>query len=178
MSKSFLLYPVRVAGHYIVAVAGGMTIGLILEGTVGRFYSHTIFEPFAPCIAMTAFALGAVVSYHLDRVHLASWTWTIGLIWLLVAIRELTHSWDPRWAHTRTAWEYARSQLLPVPLYDNCGNTECLYQLLFAVPFIASVAYSAGGFARKHFGAKNQRAMRPNKSQSSAPSHSSQETEN
>jgi hypothetical protein len=45
MSNSFLLYPVRVATRYLVAVAGGMTIGLILESTIGRFYSHTIFEP-------------------------------------------------------------------------------------------------------------------------------------
>jgi hypothetical protein len=152
MSKSFLLYPVRITAHYLVAVIGGMSIGLILEGTVGRLYRHTAAEPFMPCIAITAFVLGLLVSDRIDRVQLASWTWTIGLIWLLIAIRELTHSWDPRWAHTRTAWDYARSQLFPVPIYDRCGNTECLYQFFFAIPFIASVGYSAGGFAKKHFG--------------------------
>jgi hypothetical protein len=154
MSKSFLLYPLRVAAHYIVAVAGGMTIGLIPEVTVGRLYSHSAVAPFVPCIAITAFVLGSLVSPRIDRVQLASWTWTIGLIWLLVAIRELTHSWDPRWAHTRTAWEYARSQLFPVPIYDSCGGTECLYQFFAAIPFVASAAYSAGGFAKKHFGRK------------------------
>ncbi len=151
MSKSFLLYPVRVATHYCLAVAGGMTIGLILEGTVGRFYRHTILEPFVPCIAITAFALGALASYHLDRVRLASWTWTIGLIWLLCGIRELTHHWSPSWSHAKSSWDYARLQLFPLSTHS-CGDTECLYQFLYAIPFIASVAYSAGGFAKKHFG--------------------------
>jgi hypothetical protein len=96
MSTSFLLYPVRVVGHYVVAVVAGMTIGLILELTVGRLYAHTAAEPFMPCIAITAFVFGLLLSNRIDRSQLASWTWTIGLIWLLFAIRSLTHSWDPR----------------------------------------------------------------------------------
>jgi hypothetical protein len=151
MSNSFLLYPVRVAAHYVVAVFGGMTIGLILEITVGRVYSHTVLEPFVPSIAITAFALGAAVSYHIDRVHLATWTWTIGLVWFLCGVRELTHSWSPSWSHAKSRWDYAQSQLFPLSNHS-CGETECLYQLLFAIPFVASVMYSVGGFARKHFG--------------------------
>ena len=88
MSKSFLLYPVRLATHYFVAVAGGMSIGIILEGTVGRLYNHTAVEPFVPCIAITSLVLGLLVSNRIDRVQLASWTWTIGLIWLCVGIRS------------------------------------------------------------------------------------------
>jgi len=149
MSRTFLLYPVRVFAHYVVAAVSGMTIGLVLEGTVGRVYARTIFEPYVPCIAITAFVFGLLVSYRIDRVHLASWTWTIGLLWFLTAIRELTHGWDPRWAHTRTAWGYAKSQL--IPSYHSCADSECLYYLFYTVPLVASVAYSLGGFARKHF---------------------------
>ena len=43
-------------------LAGGMSIGLILEGTVGRLYNHTAVEPFVPCIAITSLVLGLLVS--------------------------------------------------------------------------------------------------------------------
>jgi hypothetical protein len=91
MSNSFLLYPVRVATHYFVAVAGGMTIGLILESTVGRLYSHTAAEPFVPCVAIPAFVLGLLVSDRVDRVRLASWTWTVGFD-LAARCNSRTHS--------------------------------------------------------------------------------------
>ena len=81
--------------------------------------------------------------------HLASWTWTIGLLWFLTAVRELTRGWDPRWAHTKTAWAYAQLQLIPHNF--SCRDTECLYFGFYTVPFVASLAYSVGGFAKKHF---------------------------
>jgi hypothetical protein len=99
---------------------------------------------------MTAFAFGAIVSYPIDRMHLASWTWTVGLIWLLLGIRELTHEWSPSWSHAKSSLDYARSQLFPSN--NSCSDSECLYYFFYAVPFVASAGYSVGGFARKHFG--------------------------
>jgi len=146
MSDKIWTYPLRLVAHYFVAVFGGMIVGFFPELWLGHLYRYTPIEPFTPAIAFTALLLGYFLSYRLDRVHLAGWTWILGLVWLLYGAHELTSSWSASWSNDRSALDYARRELFGLQRF--CGDTECLYQFVFTTPFAASLMYSVGGFLK------------------------------
>jgi hypothetical protein len=148
MSEHFWSYPVRIVAHFFFAVVGAMIVGFLPQLLVGNLYRHTSIEAFSPVTAFSALLLGYFLGYSLDRFHLAGWTWILGLIWLLYGIHDLTRSWSPTWSHAESAWSYARSQLFgPSRL---CGDSECLYEVFFTTPFVASVMYSIGASLQKY----------------------------
>jgi hypothetical protein len=142
--KSLWFYPLGLGTHYVVAVVGGMLLGFIPEDLLSRFYRFSSIQAFAPGIGVTALLLGFFVSHRFRDLPLASWIWVIGSIWFFCGVHELTSSWSPSWSHERSAWEYAKTQLFS----PRCGDTECLYQLFYTVPLVASVMYSVGAVTR------------------------------
>lgn len=146
MDRPPLPWLVLLALHFIVAVAGGMLIGFLPEALVSRAYYNTGLEPYSPAIAVAALLLGYFVAYRL-RVRVAMWTWTIGVLWLVVGVNELTRHWSASWSPEKTRWGYAIANLFGPTI--KCSGSECLYELLFTTPFAASVMYSIGAYSRR-----------------------------
>lgn len=147
MPKPFWHYPPLVLLHFFVAATGGIIVGLIPEALIGRLYRFTPIEPFAPGMALTALLIGYFWGHRLvSKERVAEWTWTIGVVWFLYGVHDLTRFWRPSWSHAKSAWSYARGQLFGTN--SVCGDSECLYQLFFTIPFILSIAYSIGAFVR------------------------------
>ena len=134
------------ACHFFVAVAGGMLIGFFPEALVSRFYYNTGLEPYSPAIAASALLLGYFAARHLG-LRAATWTWTIGVLWLLLGVHELTSGWSASWSLVKTRWEFAFANLFGSTL--KCSGSECLYELFYTTPFTASVTYSVGACLRK-----------------------------
>jgi hypothetical protein len=146
LNRRLLLWLVVLVFHFLLASVGGMFLGFIPEAFVSRLYYNTGLEPFSPMIAISAFLLGYFVSFRLLGGQAASWTWIIGLLWLSCAVRELATGWDASWSPEKTRLGYIAANLFG---YSNkCSGTECLYELFFTAPFVASIAYALGAFFR------------------------------
>jgi hypothetical protein len=147
MSKSFLYYPTRVLLHFFVASAGGFMVGLIPEALVGRIWRFTPVEPFAPGMAFAALLIGYFFSNRLTgRSPVGQWAWTIGSVWFLYGLHELTRSWSPTWSNEKSAWDHAKGQLFGPNRV--CGDSECLYQFFFTLPLVLSLTYSLGALVK------------------------------
>jgi hypothetical protein len=145
VDRAPLPWPVLLALHFFLAVAGGMLIGFLPEALVSRAYYNTGLEPYSPANAASALLLGYFVSYRL-RVRVAMWTWTIGALWLVIGVNELTRHWSASWSPEKTRWGYAIANLFGPTI--RCSDSECLYELLVTTPFAASVMYSIGAYLR------------------------------
>jgi hypothetical protein len=92
---------------------------------------------FPPFILLSA----AVVGYLLNRRfghRAALWVWVLGFYWLLLGVWDLSRHWSPAWDYHPTRWSFAAANLFG----PDCGDTECLWELLVTYPFAASVVYS------------------------------------
>lgn len=133
--------------HFLIASVGGMLVGFLPEGLIGRLYYNTGFEPYSPAIACSALLLGYFVASKILGGRGANWTWLAGILWLLVGIWDVTRFWSASWSPEKTRWGYMLANLFgPTP---RCSSTECLYELFYTTPFAASVMYSVGNFARQ-----------------------------
>jgi hypothetical protein len=132
--------------HWLVAVMGSFAMGILLEGYLGQaLYGRTWIEPFAPFIALTALLMGYVLPSYMPRRRTATCLWLVGVLWLSFGIYDLMRGWRSSWSPEKTRFDYLIANLFT----SRCSGTECLYELFFAVPFIASVAYSLGAYVRK-----------------------------
>lgn len=132
--------------HYIVAVAGGMIIGFVPEALVSRIYYNTYLEPYSPMIAVAAFLLGYFVAVFING-RGGTFTWIIGLTWMLFGIYDETRSWSASWSPEKTRLGYILANFFGPTL--KCSGSECIGELLFTTPFTASVTYSVGAYLRK-----------------------------
>src|SRR5712692_3484322 len=144
LNKMWFHWPVLLASHFLMAVVGAMFIGFIPEVVLGRLYYNSGLEPYSPAIALSALLLGYFVSSRVLSVRAARWTWTLGALWLLVGVHELTTSWNGSWSPEKTRWGYALANL--VGSTRRCSGSECLYEFFFTTPFAATVMYSVGAY--------------------------------
>lgn len=147
--KGYLTWPILLALHFILAAAGGMLLGFLPEALVSPFYYNTLFEAYSPMIALTALLLGYFLSFRILGLRSAEWTWTLGILWLLVGVHELRSGWNASSSPETTRWGNVLANLFGPT--GKCSGSECLYELLFTTPFTASITYSIGAFLRRRF---------------------------
>jgi hypothetical protein len=147
-------WPFSWVAHYIVAVAGAMTIGFLPEALVSRLYYNTGIEPYSPMIAITAFLLGYFLSPFIFDGRAAAFVWIIGLAWMVFGIYDTTRYWSASWSPEKTRWGYMLANLFGPTL--KCGASECIGELIFTTPFVASITYSIGGYIRKRRDARRE----------------------
>jgi len=85
---------------------------------------------------LMAFILGWVARRSESRS--AAWMWvlpTVALVWNVMSWKS--HSPLPRWEDVRANF-----------FTSNCGDSDCIYELLITAPFYTSVAYSLGWVVR------------------------------
>ena len=85
---------------------------------------------------LMAFILGWVARRSESRS--AAWMWvlpTLSLVWNVMSWKS--HSPLPRWEDVRANF-----------FTSNCGDSDCIYELLVTAPFYTSVAYSLGSIVR------------------------------
>jgi hypothetical protein len=155
-------WPLLLILHFLFATLGGMVVGFIPEVVTSRLFYNTGIEAYSPLIALTALVLGYFAGARVLGFRAGNWTWTLGLIWLLIGVRELTSYWNASWSPEKTRWEYALANLFGPTL--RCSGTECLYEFLFTTPFVASLTYSIGLYSRKRreaAGAASSIMMKP-----------------
>src|SRR5215467_181630 len=102
IQRRLLAWPMRVALHFLLAVAGSMLIGFLPEGLVSGLYYNSGIEPYSPVIAIVAFFLGYFLSFRVLGLRGAEWTWILGALWLLVGVHELTSHWNASWSPEKT----------------------------------------------------------------------------
>ncbi len=147
IEKILFSWPVLLVFHFFLAAAGGMFIGFLPEALCEKLYYNTGLEPYSPMIAVCAFLLGYFVSFRMFSLRAATWTWTLGLLWLTIGVHELSMHWSFWWSPEKTVWGYVLANLFGATL--KCSGSECLYELLFTTPFAASITYSMGAYLRK-----------------------------
>lgn len=145
-NKLTSLWFVAFVMHYIVGVGGGMILGFAPEALLSRLYYNTGLEPFAPGIALTAFLLGYFLSQRLFLGRPARWIWIIGALWLAFGIYDETRSWSASWSVEKTRWQYALAQFFGST--SRCSDSECLCEVFYTMPFVASIMYSVGAYLR------------------------------
>ena len=125
-----------------------MFIGFLPEALVGQLYYNTVIGAYSPIIAISAFLLGYFVSFRILSLRAATWTWTLGLVWLLVGVHELSSHWSAWWSPEKTLRGYVLANLFGPTL--KCSGSECLYEVVLTTPFAASIMYSIGAYIRQH----------------------------
>ena len=140
------LWPVSLVSHSFLAMVGGMILGFVPEAFLSRLYYDTGLEPFAPAIALTAFLLGYFFSHQLFRARAAKWAWIIGALWLAFGIYDETRFWSAGWSTEKSRWQYALAEFFGPT--SKCSGSECLGEVFFTMPFVASVMYSVGAYFR------------------------------
>ena len=133
--------------HWGVGIGASLVVGFLPEAFLSRYYVNTEIAPFAPVIAATGLILGLTLSGRFKNGQGASWAWIFGLLWLAIGIYEFRHNWSPSWSVRGGSWAYAMANLFGPT--SACSNSECLGELLFTVPFTASLTYSVGAFLRR-----------------------------
>jgi hypothetical protein len=141
-----MVWPVSLVAHYFIAVVGAMIIGFVPEALLSPLYYNTGIEPFAPAIAFTALLLGYFVSFRVFRARAARWIWVLGLLWLTFGIFDETKFWGPSWSSEKSRAGYVFAQFFGPT--SKCSGSECLDELFYTMPFVASVMYSVGSYVR------------------------------
>jgi hypothetical protein len=123
--------------HSFLAIPVAIAVGFLPEALLSGVYHNTFIEPFTPMISLTALSL-ALFSSRWIRSAAAKWVWTVPLLWFLYGVWEFTHSWSPAWDSSSSRWAYAFRELLT----SRCGSSECVGELLYTTPLVASAVYS------------------------------------
>jgi hypothetical protein len=129
--------------HSFVAMAVSAFVGGLPEVALSRYLDPRI-KPYAPIIAMTALVLGYFVSRQIAS-RAATFVWIVGVLWISCGFYSVASSWSREWSTHSTRWSYATANLFTT----SCSETECLNQLIFTIPFVATFAYTLGAWLRK-----------------------------
>jgi hypothetical protein len=135
--------------HCVYLAVASMTVGFLLEAALGHFWTDTILEPFAPGTALVALLTGYFVVSRGQSRRAAAWMWTVGVVWLAFGIYDMawgSDAWDPTWSTEKTRFAYVIAELFGPT--DKCSGSECLGELIFTMPFAASVMYSIGAYIK------------------------------
>ncbi|HZP62596.1 MAG TPA: hypothetical protein VFB28_04200 [Terriglobales bacterium] len=144
--------PVLVAVHYLIAVVGGFVLGIVPEISLEHFCERIGVGNFAPAyspvVPIIGFLLGYFIGGRVLGAKVAKWTWTAGLAWLIFGI----YFDDLRFWHASAATGSSRVLSVLADFFAptrKCGNTECLYEIVYTIPFIVSVMYSIGAYLKR-----------------------------
>jgi hypothetical protein len=135
--------------HCVFLAVISMAVGLFLEAALGRYWVDTGLEPFAPMIALVALLTGYFAVSPGKRQRAAAWTWTVGVLWLAFGIYDTawgSDAWNPMWSNQKTRLAYVIANLFSST--NKCRDSECIGELIFTIPFTASVMYSIGAFIK------------------------------
>lgn len=139
--------------HCILGVAGSVSLGILPEAFLSRYYFNTGIEAFAPAVAVTALILGFAFGGIISKGQGASLAWIFGLLWLGIGILDVRKGWNPAWSPEPSAWAHVKANLFGKT--SACGDSECLNELFVTMPFTASVMYSLGAFIRTSVASKS-----------------------
>jgi hypothetical protein len=137
--------------HAVLCVFGGLALGFVIGVGVGGFWrgaSRNIqaLAEFLPLVVSSALLALFATSRWFSRS--APWVGLLGLASLFIGGLELWRGWSPTWSY-QTRSNYVLSQLFGVP--SSCGDSECLYMLLFSGPFVCLTAYSLAALIKLRF---------------------------
>jgi len=137
--------------HAAVALFGGFVLGIVIgigAQTLSRGAprdAQALVE-FLPFVVSSALLALFTTSRWFSRS--APWVGLLGLAALFIGTQELWRGWSPTWSH-QTHSDYVLSQLFGLP--GSCADSECLYMLLFAGPFVCLTAYSVAALITLRF---------------------------
>ncbi len=154
ISGQTFVWPLSWVAHYLIAVAGGMIIGFLPEALMSRLYYNTGLEPYSPMIATTAFLLGYFVAGRVSDGRAATFVWIIGAAWMTFGIYDVTRGWSTTWSPEGTRWGYVLANMFGPT--RTCSGSECMYELFFTTPLVASITYSVGAYLRQRRDARRQ----------------------
>jgi len=126
-AKRCALFLIGVVLHCVYVVLVSMLLGLLPDALVPNVYGGaSALGPFPPFTIGVAIASGIVVArfFHDRR---AVWAWVPSLLWLLLAL---------------SGWNRSGQWLLDNFFTNKCGETECVYELMYTVPFVISLSYA------------------------------------
>jgi len=69
-----------------------------------------------------------------------------GVLWLAFGIYGETRLWSASWSGETTRLQYAFAEFFGPT--SKCSGSECLNEVFFTMPFVASVMYSFGAYLR------------------------------
>jgi len=144
--------PALVAVHCAIAVTGGFILGIVPEISLERASEGVGLGNFAPAYSpvfpIIGFLLGYFISSRVPGGKVATWTWAIGLAWLIFGMYwEDIRFWNASWSPDSTRLGSALGNFFGPT--RRCGGTECLAEVVYTIPFIASVMYSIGSYLRR-----------------------------
>ena len=139
------------AFHAVVALFGGFALGLVIAigpEVLSRGESRNVqaLAEFLPFVVSGMLLALFTTPRWFGRS--APWVGFLGLAALFMGWQELWRGWSPTWSH-QTRIDYVLSQLFGVPA--GCGDSECLYLLLFSLPFACLTAYSLAALIMLRF---------------------------
>jgi len=164
--------------HFLLGTIGGTLLFMLLAGILGVACSSIGFPVpevgflYNPLLWSGAVVLGALVNREL-RHRSACLVGIVGAL-LLLAIMRSDISLYERSDYYRNLtdghyWRYEFQQLFS-PENRTCADSECFGKLLFALPFLASVAYSIGAWLGLRFGDQIHTSKnRPDQSKGTEP---------
>jgi hypothetical protein len=144
--------PLLIAFHCLIAVAGGFVLGILPEIGLEHFCERIglgAFAPlYSPVVPIIAFFLGYFISGRVLGAKVAAWTWTAGLAWLIFGVYwDDLRLWNATWSTENGRIGSALGDFFGPT--RKCGNMECLAEIVYPIPFIASVMYSIGAYRRR-----------------------------
>jgi hypothetical protein len=125
---------------HLVVLMLAFLAGFCVEAVIDKAYYNTRLEAFAPAVCVVTFIVGLWVNRRW-RTRAACYVWIVALVWFGLGFLELYRGWDPSWAH-KTRRQYVVDDLFGKTV--DCSGSECMYELLFTAPLMASLAYSLG----------------------------------
>jgi hypothetical protein len=140
-----------IAFHSAVALFGAFALGCLLALAMEALVQGGATDVRALAELLTFVVSGALLSVFTTPrwfSRSAPWVGLLGLAALLIGGHELWHGWSPTWSD-QTRSDYVLSQLFGVS--RGCGDSECVYMLIFSVPFVSLTAYSIAALAVLRF---------------------------
>jgi hypothetical protein len=98
----------------------------------------------SPFVWASGFVLGFLINRS-THTWIAALIWTAGLAWLTVGIWDSVRHYDPSFYQGCSAAENAWNAFVVMNSY-RCGGAESMDGLIFTLPAVNSVAYSAGAW--------------------------------
>jgi hypothetical protein len=139
-ANSPLWKPLAIWAAHLVVLIFAVWIGFFVEALLDGPYQYTRLAAFAPWMSATACAVGLCVN-RVRKDWIAMFVWIAGVSLLAFAIWDEGRWWDYTWVH-----ESKRQYLMDSFFGDarHCASSECVAQIFFTAPCVASIAYSIG----------------------------------
>jgi len=137
-----------VIAQFVLAVIVSAVPGILLEAFLDSQFHNSFLDNYWLLPALIALLLGYFLDPPVTKRVGAPWVWIVGLLWLAVGIWETSSGWSPAWSTEPNRWIYMAHSLFGKTA--QCSGSECMSELVFTMPFIASVTYSLGAFVREY----------------------------